>query len=248
MNEYNTKLNNYFNYIKTNNNKIQKNKNNNELVDKLNKQNELYQSKINEINNIINQNLQNEKQLDNNGIYKTYKSNKICLDIETDKEQNILQIAYNIYDNNNILLCSKDFYIYDGIHSKPFYPTINEEDIIKKGISLKDASDIITMDINNTDIIIGHNIIQFDLVHINKLNAKFDNNIKNNIIIHDTMKESKNIVNAKDKIGRLKNPRLEEMLIFLCNKSVENYHNALGDIIATFDCYKILCDKYKCFQ
>jgi hypothetical protein len=120
MNEYNTKLNNYFNYIKTNNNKIQKNKNNNELVDKLNKQNELYQSKINEINNIINQNLQNEKQLDNNGIYKTYKSNKICLDIETDKKQNILQIAYN-----NILLCSKDFYIYDGIHSKPFYPTIN---------------------------------------------------------------------------------------------------------------------------
>ena len=47
---------------------------------------------------------------------------------------------------------------------------------------------------------------------------------------------------------RLKNPRLDEMLMFLCNKSVDNYHNALGDIIATFDCYKMLCDQYKCFQ
>jgi len=62
------------------------------------------------------------------------------------------------------------------------------------------------------------------------------------------MKESKNIVKSKDKIERLKNPRLEEMLMFLCYKSVEDYHTALGDVIATFDCYKILCDKYKCFQ
>jgi hypothetical protein len=62
------------------------------------------------------------------------------------------------------------------------------------------------------------------------------------------MTSSKNIVNAKDKIGRLKNPRLEELLMFLCNKKVENYHNALGDITATFDCYKILCDKYNSYS
>ena len=62
------------------------------------------------------------------------------------------------------------------------------------------------------------------------------------------MISSKNIIKSKDKIGRLKYSRLDEMLMFLCNKQVENYHNALGDIIATFNCYKILCDKYKCFQ
>ncbi len=183
-----------------------------------------------------------------NNIYKTYKSDKIVLDIETDKYFNILQIAYNMYDNNNNLIHSKDFYIYDGIHSKPFFPIINEDDIIKYGISLKDASDIITKDINNTLIIIGHNIKSFDLVHITKLNDKFNNKIKDTLIIHDTMSSSKNIIKATNKIGKLKNPRLDEMLMFLCSKSVENHHNALGDIIATFDCYKILCDKYNCFQ
>ena len=53
--------------------------------------------------------------------------------------------------------------------------SLNEYDIIKYGISLKDASDIITNDLNNTDIIVGHNIKRFDLRCINKLNSKFNN-------------------------------------------------------------------------
>jgi hypothetical protein len=36
-------------------------------------------------------------------------------------------------------------------------------------------------------------------------------------------------------------------LEFLCNKKVENYHNAHGDIMATFECYKVLCEKYNKF-
>jgi DNA polymerase-3 subunit epsilon len=202
--------------------------------------------KYNKKRNIkINKKINNyDKKINNYDI----KSDKIVLDIETDVHQNILQIAYIMYDENNNLIKSTDFYIYDGIHSKPFYPTINEEDIIKYGISLKDASDIITKDINNTNILIGHNIKNFDFVHIKKLNDKFNNKIKDSLIIHDTMVESKYIIKAKDKNGRIKYPRLDEMLMFLCNKSVKNYHNAMGDIIATFDCYKVLCDKYKCFH
>jgi hypothetical protein len=181
-------------------------------------------------------------------LYKTCSSDKIVLDIETDKYQNILQIAYNAYDTNNSLLYSKDFYVYDGIHSTPFYPTISEQDIIEKGLPLIDTSYIVTTDINNTNIIIGHNIKKFDLYHINKLNEKFNNEIKQDLIIHDTMIESKNIVKAVNKAGSIKFPKLEEMLEFLCNKKVENYHNALGDIMATFECYQVLCDKYDCFK
>ena len=170
------------------------------------------------------------------------------LDIETDGFNNILQIAYNFYDSDNNLLLSKDFFVYNGINSKPFYPTIKEEDIIKYGISLNDASNIVTQDINNTNILIGHNIISFDLKRINELNSKFNNKLKDSLIVHDTMTESKNIVNTKNVKGRIKNPRLEEMLLFLCGKTVENYHNASGDIMATFDCYQVLCDKYNCFD
>ena len=226
-------------------------KKNNILEDKIKSLDELkttiIENNIVELNTCnINIKLKKNKVYDH--VYIPCISNKIVLDIETDKYFNILQIAYNLYDNNNNLICSKDFYIYDGKHSKPFFPTIDENDIINKGISKKDASDIVTNDINNTLIIIGHNIKTFDLVHIKKLNDNFNNKIKDTLIIHDTMTNSKNIVNAKNKTGRVKNPRLDEMLMFLCNKKVDNHHNALGDISATFDCYKILCDKYKCFQ
>jgi hypothetical protein len=33
------------------------------------------------------------------------------------------------------------------------------------------------------------------------------------------------------------------MLIFLCGKTVKNYHNTSSDILATFDCYQILFDQ-----
>jgi hypothetical protein len=39
-------------------------------------------------------------------------------------------------------------YVYDGIHSKPFYPTNKNDDIISQGISPNDASTIVTQDIN----------------------------------------------------------------------------------------------------
>jgi hypothetical protein len=55
------------------------------------------------------------------------------------------------------------------------------------------------------------------------------------------------IVKALNKSGKIKYPKLEEMLEFLCNKKVENYHNAHGDIMATFECYKVLCEKYNKF-
>jgi len=76
-----------------------------------------------------------------------YKSYKIVLDIETDGIDNILQIAYNMYDANYNLIHSKEIYIYDGKYSKPYFAgTINEKDIIKKGISPENASNIITND------------------------------------------------------------------------------------------------------
>ena len=92
------------------------------------------------------------------------------MDIEIDGINNILQIAYNMYDNKNNLIHSKEIYIYDGKYSKPYFAgTINEKDIIEKGISPENASNIITNDLNNTNIIIGHNIKSFDLRSINKI-------------------------------------------------------------------------------
>jgi hypothetical protein len=103
----------------------------------------------NEYSNDLIDELVNKKNVYIDELYKTYKSDKIVLDIETDCFHNILQIAYNMYDNDNNLICSKNFYVYDGEHSNPFFPTIEKKDIIEKGISLEKASDIITQDICN---------------------------------------------------------------------------------------------------
>ena len=61
-----------------------------------------------------------------------YISDKIVFDIETDGRDNVLQVSYHILDQQNNVIGSRDFLIYDGEHSKPYYQSnITEEEIIK---------------------------------------------------------------------------------------------------------------------
>lgn len=177
---------------------------------------------------------------------KTNQYDKIVLDIETDGSDHILQVSYNLYDEENKLIEYKNIYIYDGIHSTPFYPTISSDDIILEGISPEKASEIIVNDINNSRVIIGHNIKQFDLVKIKKMINPFHFKIKDSLIIHDTMLESTNIVKIRNYRG-YKYPKLIELYRFLFNKEFDNQHNAISDVNATFECYVKLCELYHCF-
>ncbi len=174
---------------------------------------------------------------------------KIVLDIETDKDYNILQVSYNIYDVHYELLESKNIYVYDGIHSTPYYPTISSTDIIQLGITPEVASHIIASDINKCNIVIGHNVKQFDLVKIKKMLSMYNLEIKPTIIIHDTMLETTDILKLRHPNGykNYKYPKLIELYQFLFKKEFDNQHNAIDDVNATFECYKKLCDDYHCF-
>jgi DNA polymerase III epsilon subunit-like protein len=174
------------------------------------------------------------------------ENDKIVIDIETDGGDHILQVSYNIYDLNNEFIEHKNIYIYDGVHSTPFYPTISSSDIISYGLSPKEASEIIVHDLNQSRVVIGHNVKQFDLVKIKKMISEFDLEIKKSIIIHDTMLESTDILKIRSYRG-YKYPKLIELYRFLFNKDFDNQHNAIDDVNATFECYKKLCDDYKCF-
>lgn len=169
---------------------------------------------------------------------------KMVLDIETDGGDHILQVSYNIYDVHNTLIEQKNIYIYDGIHSTPFYPTISPEDIIQFGLTPEKASEIIVNDINNVRIVIGHNVKQFDLVKIKKMITPLT--IKSDLLIQDTMLESTDIIKIKTFRG-YKYPKLIELYKFLFHKEFDNQHNAIDDVNATFECYKKLCDDYHCF-
>jgi len=82
----------------------------------------------------------------------------------------------------------------------------------------------------NSKVLIAHNI-DFELRHIDK-RVKFEKYIC-------TMKENKNIVKVYDKIGRLKNPKLDEV----CNYydiefDTSKYHSATYDVTKTYEILK----------
>lgn len=164
-------------------------------------------------------------------------SDKLIVDIETNANKNILQVAYKMYTNDMILIYEKNIYINDGVNYVFFYPNITKEELIRIGLKPEVAFNIICNDLNNTGTIIGHNVISFDLKYLNMNFNKYNLNLKNDNV-YDTMLVSKNIVNAKDKNGRIKYPKLKELYMFLCNKEVdENEHTALYDVEITYKCY-----------
>lgn len=104
----------------------------------------------------------------------------------------------------------------------------------------------IVQKMREVDHIIGHNV-KFDLnmlwVELARIKAHqdFKNVVEGKVI--DTMRESKQEVQAKDKIGRLKFPRLTELHAHLFGEEFEGAHNALSDVMATLECFKELYNR-----
>lgn len=84
----------------------------------------------------------------------------------------------------------------------------------------------------NSDTLIAHNI-SFELRHLNK-KVYFQNQIC-------TMKENKHIVNARNKNGNIKNPRLNETCHFYGIEFDENkHHTATYDVTKTYEILKCM--------
>lgn len=84
----------------------------------------------------------------------------------------------------------------------------------------------------NSDTLIAHNI-SFELRHLNK-KVYFQNQIC-------TMKENKYIVNARNKNGNIKNPRLNETCHFYGIEFDENkHHTATYDVTKTYEILKCM--------
>jgi hypothetical protein len=181
------------------------------------------------------------------------KSDKIILDIETDGFDNIIQVAYKMYDTDMKVIKIKNIYINDGIHFTDYYKRISKETIVNKGITPKEASKILYNDINNTNILIGHNIKSFDYEKIkNYINRYYNDKFKDTIIFHDTCTNDKicSIVGAKNKNNRIKKPRLEELYKFLFpdeNIITDSTHTADYDVEITEKCYNKIQSEYKLF-
>jgi DNA polymerase III epsilon subunit-like protein len=162
--------------------------------------------------------------------------NFMVLDTETaDLNGDIIQLSYIVVDNDMNIVKKVNKYIKDRIPSSETISihniTINK--LRTKGSDFNDVINTFIKDLENVDYIVGHNV-GYDLrVIINNLRKyeitiitdnKVNNNIFSNIPIKDTYQMSKK--------------SLEQLHQELFNLPVYGAHNAINDVLATFECYK----------
>jgi len=165
-------------------------------------------------------------------------NNFMVLDTETaDLNGDIIQLSYIVVDNDMNIIKKVNKYIKDRIPSSETISihniTINK--LRTKGSDFNDVINTFIKDLENVDYIVGHNV-GYDLrVIVNNLRKyeitiitdnKVNNNIFSNILIKDTYQMSKK--------------SLEQLHQELFNASVYGAHNAINDVLATFECYKKL--------
>ena len=173
------------------------------------------------------------------------KGKYMFIDIETNgcfsKDLAIIQIYYEIHDEKLNPLIKKNIYVNDGIHFTDYFRKIEPEMVKSIGLEPKKVCKILLDDLKEVDIVVGHNIIQYDIPKIRDFIQKYaDLSMNDNFIKHD-LKETRNIVKAIDKKGRIKMPKLIEIYEHFHpeqNISDELLHDASYDIYLTISCYK----------
>lgn len=181
-----------------------------------------------------------EDELEEDGIVR---ENIMVLDIETNGRNTIVEIAYNVYDKSLGLIKVADLLLNDGRGTIDYYKKIPLAEIVKEGVKPKEAIKRLAEDLDTCKYIVCHNI-GFDMKHISRYICHYGINCHFPIEV-DTMTASRNIVKAKSKNGRLKNPRLEELYKHLFGKSpnTDKCHRGTYDVKITAKCLKKLVDQ-----
>lgn len=168
----------------------------------------------------------------------------MVLDIETDGKYTIVEIAYNIYDyiDQRLVLDREIDIIINDNETLDYYKKIPLE-MIQAGIEPKDAILQVYEDIKLVDYITCHNV-NFDMRFIKSYMIKFG--LEPNFpTLLDTMRESRLLVGAKNKNGSIKMPKLEELYVYLFNKSpdLDACHRGNYDVKITAECLEVLLDR-----
>ena len=195
-------------------------------------------------------------------IANTIGNNIMIFDTETnglDANSDILQIGYIISNTENVIIKKEKFYISNRVNLPQAFKIngITSEILNEKGIPFYDVISTFISDLNTCNKIIGHNI-SFD---INKINDNIKKyvipiyDIQNNLVLNIfndkeiicTLKmyskyiKNINIERKKNNLTKL-SIRLCSMFEYFFNHSFDNAHDALSDVIATFECYKKLIE------
>lgn len=230
---------------------LEKNNNNNTLsnsdfiesnIEIFNKYNELHISHIETSNNAL---VMNNISEDN--IISTYSNDNIMIiDIETNglhkDKLKIVQIAYHILDKKLKCFGKYNYIINDESGERDFKKKISSEIIMQYGQKPEIVLNILNNHLKICKYIVGHNIITFDIPKIKEYFIKYNIQYDENIKIIDTMRQSKNYVNAKNIRGCAKMPNLNELYfkLFSSEMSTIDYHLADYDVEITTKCFRKL--------
>lgn len=168
-------------------------------------------------------------------------NNFMVLDTETsDFDGDVIQLSYIIveYDLNIIKTVNK--YIKDRLPSNKtiMIHGITVEKLRNEGTDFNIVMKEFIQDLKNVDYIVGHNV-GFDLRTIVNNLRKFE------IKILTDGKINYNLFNGfeiKDTYS-ISNKKLEVLYNEIFNKPINGAHDALNDVLATFECYKFFLTK-----
>ena len=161
---------------------------------------------------------------------------------EVDNWPRVVQIAWQLHDetgeltgNHNVLIRPEGFeipYSAEKVHG------ISTEKAKTEGIPLKEALAIFNKSLEQTRVLVGHNI-KFDM---NALGAEFfRSGIETNFL---ELKQACTMRSSTDHLkiiggrgGRFKPPKLMELYEFLFEEQFSDAHNAAADVEATTRCF-----------
>lgn len=154
----------------------------------------------------------------------------------------VTAIIYNT-DTQRVQASFNTMILPDGWEMPPAAEEINglsTELLSTYGIPIKDAMNIVSLLLEPAELFIAHNDL-FDLrmmaseFYRSDLLDELDGLLSMESFC--TMKESKLIVQAKNKNGGLKNPKLTEAYEFFFDRQLDNSHSANADTVACLEIY-----------
>ena len=166
---------------------------------------------------------------------------------DLEKWPHIVQISWLMYDVQKGKIISE----YDYVVQLPKGAKMSEEStaihgitgrMSKNGICLKDALGILRVCVEQSQMIVGHNL-DFDLDVIRSATLRISKTYDRNTlfpavkIYYCTMKHGRALCNLVKPDGYLKSPRLEELHHYLFQENATNLHNSMVDVLVCFRCF-----------
>jgi|688.fasta_scaffold624918_1 DNA polymerase-3 subunit alpha len=170
--------------------------------------------------------------------YKYYDYSQI----EKYNSSRIVQIAWNLYNNNGKIIKSFDSIIKPNNFIIPNheYHKITNEIANETGNNIEDVLIKLNNDLEGVNIIVGHNLMFVENII---LNEAYRNGLQT--LIDEIKKKKKvctgfgteNLLKIELAHGKYKMPSLEELYLWCFKKQIDNIHNSKYDVGHIAECY-----------